>query len=107
MLFGGGAEFSCGEDSLFIRDCFNKKLKIYANIYKLGQVDDSQSSWFNGVKDKLFVDKGMLLYNAFPFLHRYIYIYYAFRMKNLDRNYSMARILKLFKKGREIIKLYR
>jgi glycosyltransferase involved in cell wall biosynthesis len=107
LLFGGGAEFSSGEDSLFIRDCYNKKMKLYANTYTLGQVDDSSSTWFCGVNDKLFIDKGMLLYNAFPFLYGVLYIYYAFKMKKMDKNYSFSKILKLFKKGKKLMKEYR
>ena len=107
LLFGGGAEFSSGEDSLFIRDCYNKKMTLYANSYTLGEVDDAQSSWFSGVQDKLFIDRGVLIYNAFPILHSLLYFYYAFRLKKLDPNYGIRKILKLFYKGRKLIKKYR
>lgn len=107
LLFGGGAEFSSGEDSLFIRDCYNKKIKLYAYSYTLGDVEDGQSSWFNGVQDKLFIDRGILLYNAFPILHFLLYFYYAFRLKKIDSNYNIWKILKLFYKGKKLIKQYR
>lgn len=107
LLFGGGTEFSSGEDSLFIRDCYNKKMKLYAYSYTLGVVDDSQSSWFNGVQDKLFIDRGILLYNAFPILHFLLYFYYAFRLKKIASNYGIRKILNLFYKGKKLIKQYR
>lgn len=107
LLFGGGAEFASGEDSLFIRDCYGKKLKLFANTYTLGRVDDSHSSWFKGIVDKLFIDRGVLLYNAYPLLHRVLYVYYAYRMKKMDDNYSFKRILTLFKKGKKLFKKYR
>ena len=106
-LFGGGAEFSSGEDSLFIRDCYKRGLRLYASTYLLGQVDDSSSSWYRGVNDKLFVDKGALLYNGFPVMHRVLFALYAYRMRKRDKNYSFFRILKLFRKGKKVIKQYR
>ena len=107
LLFGGGAEFSCGEDSLLIRDCHRKKLKLYSDTYTLGQVDDAQSTWFKGIEDKLFIDRGVLLYSAFPYLHHVLFLYYAYRMRRMDNKYSFTKILKLFKQGRKIIKQYR
>lgn len=100
LLFGGGSEFSSGEDSLFIVDCLRAKLKIYSSPYVLGEVEDSSSSWYMGLNDKLFEDRGMLLSNAFPILHRVLFVYYAFRMSNLDNNYNAKRIIKLFRKGK-------
>ena len=107
LLFGGGAEFSCGEDSLFIRDCYKNGLKLYASTYTLGQVDDSQSSWYRGVQNKLFIDRGILLYCAFPVLHHVLYVYYAYRMRTLANGYTMLKILKLFQKGKKLIQQYR
>lgn len=107
LLFGGGAEFSSGEDSLFIRDCYKNNMKLYANTYTLGQVDDAHSSWFKGIEDKFFIDRGVLLYSAFPYLHHVLFLYYAYRMRRMDNKYSFTKILKLFKQGRKIIKQYR
>lgn len=107
LLFGGGAEFCSGEDSLFIRDCYRSKMKLFANTYILGQVDDSQSSWYTGIQDKFFIDRGILLYTAFPILYRVIYIYYAHHMRKMDQKYSFAQILKLFNQGKKIIQQYR
>lgn len=60
LLFGGGAKFSCGEDSLFIVDCLRKGCKIYAVPEVIGTVDQTDSSWFTGYNDKYFIDKGIL-----------------------------------------------
>ena len=104
LLFGGGSEFSSGEDSLFIRDCYKRKLKLYADTYTLGQVEDGQSSWFKGIQDKLFVDRGILLYSAFPLLHHVLFLHYAYRMRKMDNKYSFVKILSLFKEGKKFIK---
>lgn len=107
LLFGGGAELSSGEDSLFIRDCFKRKLKLYADTYTLGEVYDGESTWFTGINDKLFIDKGAFLYSAFPKLYRLLFIYYAYRMKDMSEHYSIRKIMILFDKGKKFMKVYR
>jgi len=106
LLFGGGAEFSCGEDSVFISDCLKSGLHIYSNIYCLGEVDDSTSSWYKGIDEKFLVDRGIvysLIFEKYRFL---IFAYYAFR---LSRNceYSASRIYRFFIKGNKLIREYR
>ena len=107
LIFGGGAEFSSGEDSLFIRDCLNSKLKIYSHTYLLAKIDDSGSTWYQGHNDKLFKDRGMLLATAFPRIYKLLFVYYAFKMRNLSPNYSFFKIYNLFKEGRVMKEIYR
>ena len=40
LEFGGGTPHSCGEDSLFLRDCLSKKLKIFTVPYSLAYLSD-------------------------------------------------------------------
>ncbi|GBF73570.1 hypothetical protein PA598K_01872 [Paenibacillus sp. 598K] len=58
LLFGGGAKYSSGEDSLFIYDCIRKGLRVYTNPQTIGYVSQETSSWFQGYTDKYFYDKG-------------------------------------------------
>lgn len=60
LLFGGGAKYGSGEDSLFLMECIKKGLKIYASPKKIGTVTHNESTWFNGYTDKFFIDKGAL-----------------------------------------------
>lgn len=64
-LFGGGAKYSCGEDSLFIIDCLKAGLKLYKSPVYLGREIYRESTWFNGYTEKFFFDKGVL----YPFLY--------------------------------------
>lgn len=59
-MFGGGCEYSCGEDTLFLRDCLRKGLKIYGVPASLASIVDGDSTWFHGYTDKFFFDKGVL-----------------------------------------------
>lgn len=62
LHFGGGAEYSHGEDSLFISDFIKKGLKVYASPAIIGHVDHNESTWFEGFTDEYFIDKGALYY---------------------------------------------
>ncbi|MGE7614594.1 glycosyltransferase [Paenibacillus sp. NPDC101420] len=60
LLFGGGAKYGSGEDSLFVADCIRKGLKVYTVPLVIGYVSQEESSWFKGYNDKYFIDKGVL-----------------------------------------------
>ena len=65
LLFGGGARYSNGEDSLFFRDCLKKGLHLYAETAELGEEIYRESTWFKGYNEKFFFDRGVL--------YRYLY----------------------------------
>ncbi len=60
LLFGGGAKFSNGEDSLFLKDCLDAGLSMLASPVVLGEEIPRPSTWFNGYTDKIFYDRGVL-----------------------------------------------
>jgi len=61
--FGGGCQYSNGEDTLFLCECLKKKLNIYALPITIAKLtNERESSWFEGYTDKYFNDKGMLYY---------------------------------------------
>ncbi len=98
-MYGGGAKYSSGEDSLFIRDAFRKGLKMYACPIVIAKVKQEESSWFTGYNDKYFVDKGILIANAFPRMKRLFLYYFAYGMRNVSKDYSLTKICKLMKQG--------
>ncbi len=71
LLFGGGAPYMNGEDSLFLHDCLKAGLNIYRTTVSLGREKKSESTWFKGYTDKFFFDRGVLyhfLYGRLAFL---------------------------------------
>ena len=61
LLFGGGAVYSSGEDSIFLHDCLKRKLKILAvPVAIAGLYEERESTWFSGYTHKFFHDKGVL-----------------------------------------------
>lgn len=89
LLFGGGAKYSAGEDSLFIRELLKKKVKIYKAMGFLGYEDSSDSTWFKGYNEKYFYDRGVLysyMYGAMavPFALRFLYAHRGEMLKDLS-----------------------
>ena len=71
LLFGGGAKYSNGEDSLFLKDCLKYGLVVYAVPVEIGEEQERESTWFEGYTDKFFIDRGVLyhfLYGGLAYL---------------------------------------
>ncbi|MBR3803061.1 MAG: glycosyltransferase [Clostridia bacterium] len=98
-LYGGGAKYCSGEDSLFIREAFRKGLKIYVAPTVIAKVKQEESSWFTGFSDKYFIDKGILIANAFPVLKHLFVYYFAFGKRNVSKDHNFFKICKLMKQG--------
>lgn len=65
VCFGGGTKYSCGEDTLFLRECIKKGLKILVVPISIAELTNERpSTWFVGENDKFCFDKGVLLANA-------------------------------------------
>ena len=80
LLFGGGARYSNGEDSLFLRDCLKAGLKIYSHTVCIGEEKERESTWFSGYHEKFFRDRGVLyhyLYGklALPLSFRFLWVH--------------------------------
>ena len=80
LLFGGGAKYSNGEDSLFLRDCLKAGLRIYAHTACIGREQERESTWFSGYHEKFFHDRGVLyhyLYGklALPLSLRFLWVH--------------------------------
>lgn len=97
-LFGGGCQYSSGEDTIFIRDCFRMGLKVYSHDYVLGKCAKDSSTWFSGYTDKYFFDYGALLACAFPKVKHLIKWYFAVKLKKKS-GISITKIVSLMNKG--------
>ena len=65
LIFGGGAKYSSGEDTLFIIQCLKKGIRGLASKEIIGLVKQEESTWFNGFNAKYFFDKGVLMRQCF------------------------------------------
>lgn len=65
LLFGGGAKYSAGEDSLFLREFMKKGYRVYTAPVTIAREVSEGSTWFAGYNRKFFYDRGVL--------YRYLY----------------------------------
>lgn len=103
-MFGGGALYGSGEDTLFIRNCLKNGLKLYTYPLKIADVYQNESTWFTGYNEKYFYDKGALLYMCFR--HMYLIVIFAYALKSCKTcKLSFIHILKLMLLGTKKYKL--
>lgn len=105
LLFGGGAKYSNGEDSLFLKDCINYGLKVYAVPVEIGREVERESTWFKGYTEKFFKDRGVLyhfLYGklAWAMSLRFILVHGQRMCKDIPRK----KALDLMKQGIKSVK---
>lgn len=65
LLFGGGARYGSGEDSLFLKEFMDKGFSVYTAPVTIGRETAGESTWFHGYDEKFFRDRGVL--------YRYLY----------------------------------
>lgn len=100
LLFGGGARYSAGEDSLFLHDCLKAGLHLYADKPYIGQEIYRESTWFKGFNEKFFFDRGVL----YPYLYGRFARLWAFRFlftkrKEVCKDVSFRKAMKWMKAG--------
>ncbi|WP_060796656.1 glycosyltransferase family 2 protein [Clostridium perfringens] len=104
LLYGGGSEYSCGEDSLFLLEALRKGLKIYTFPISISKLKKNDSTWFKGYNKRFYFDKGVWISNAFPKSKWLLVWYFALRFKQLDNENNFLKILKFLING---IKFYK
>ncbi len=103
LLFGGGARYSNGEDSLFIQDCVKAGLKIYALPIKIGTEVPRPSTWFNGYTDKFFFDRGVLYHYMYGRLARIMALRFLLKNKSVMlKEKSFGEAYSLMKDGMKV-----
>ena len=102
LLFGGGAPYSNGEDSLFFTDCIRRGLKCVARPEVIGEEISRPSTWFTGYNEKFFFDRGVLyhfLYGSAAYIWALRFVYT--KKKIMCNEITPGAALKLMKKGIE------
>ena len=99
LQFGGGTKYSCGEDTLFLQDCYKNKLDIYITKSLIATLEHNESMWFRGYTDKYFYDKGVLYYKINKRLAVLFALYHCIKHKNLYESYGFKKAFYRMKKG--------
>ncbi len=100
LLFGGGAKYSCGEDSIFILEALKKGLRVFVSNKNIGYICERKSTCFNGYNEKFFFDRGVLFKCLFGKLAGIMSIQFLVRhRKILNDEIGMKDALKYMLKG--------
>lgn len=86
LLFGGGARYSNGEDSLFIRDCIRSGMKVYKTPVVIGREEARKSTWFSGYHEKFFFDRGVLYEHLYGFWAKPIALRFLLKHRDIMCN---------------------
>ena len=106
LSFGGGARYGSGEDTVFLKECLDKGLRIYAVPYFLAEIDqEAASTWFSGHDVKFFRDKGALYACLHPVTWRAYIIRFVIRYrKKYSGEMTLMQALKhMLAGGREYL----
>ena len=66
LLFGGGCLYGSGEDTILLQRMVDAGLKIYKSPALIADVLQEESSWFTGLNEKYYKDKGAMFAAALP-----------------------------------------
>lgn len=108
-LFGGGAKYSCGEDSIFIKDCIKSGLKMYRTTTLIGREEPRESTWFSGYTEKFFIDRGVMyhfLYGKLALIMglRFIYAKRSVMCNEIPPKKAYKLLISGIKEGKSIDK---
>ena len=106
LLFGGGAKYSNGEDSLFIREFMKKGYKVYTAPVAIGREKPTDSTWFTGYHEKFFFDRGVLYHYLYGKLAvvmalRFLYAHKQKMCVELKFKDALAQMKMGIKEGRK------
>lgn len=104
LLFGGGARYSAGEDSLFIMDCLKRGLRLYTSPICIGTVRQEKSTWFEGYTKKYYHDRGALFCAISP--HWAYFLCTQFVLRYRDHTRDVGGIWKAWKLMRNGVREY-
>lgn len=97
-LFGGGALFPSGEDSMFLMALRKAGLKFYVSKETIGTVSFEVSTWFTGRNEKYFFAKGAFYCAVHPKTTGVWMLYFAFRIKQCALTFTQK--MKWMRHGR-------
>ena len=98
--FGPGTKNYCGEDSIFLQEMFKKGISFFVSPLYIADIDQENSSWFEGYNEKYFVVSGMIINECYPVLSYLLVLRSAIKAhKRGKTELSFWQITKCYYKG--------
>ncbi len=100
LLFGGGAPYMNGEDSLFLHDCLKAGLNIFRTPVAIGKERKGESTWFKGYTEKFFFDRGVLYHFLYGKMAALLGLRFLVKNRNtMCREMGVMKCWKLLRDG--------
>lgn len=77
--FGAGSFYNRGEESIFLCDCLRKGLKIKFVNQKIAEVEQKESTWYNGYSEEYFEKQGKIFKRMYPKFYKIMMLQFAIR----------------------------
>ena len=97
--FGAGTENYCGEDTIFLQKILCNKVPFYLSPVIIADIDQSESTWFDGFTKKRFYVNGRILAACYPHVSRLLAVRSAYRFSKRQKSMRFFAILKAYWKG--------
>ncbi len=98
-FFGAGTQNYCGEDSIFLQDLFKKGIRLYLSPECIADIDQSDSSWYDGDLKKFSTVCGMIIDEIYPFISYLLCVRSALKAYKRYENVSFFSLLKWYLSG--------
>lgn len=98
--FGGGTKYGSGEDTLFLKACLDKRLKVYGVPVAIAKISNERpSTWFSGYNESFFQSKGVLFYCLNPRLYRMLSLVHCVKNRKKYKQYGIWRAYRTMLRG--------
>ena len=98
--FGPGTDNYCGEDTIFLMEMLDKKVRFYRSPIDIAGIDQAESSWFQGHNERYFTTCGMVLGTIYPRLSYLLVIRSAWKAyRRKDSGMGFSEVLRCYYKG--------
>lgn len=98
--FGTGTANYCGEDTIFLMQMIDKKVKFYRSPVDIAGIAQMESTWYRGADEKYFTVAGAALGEAYPGCAYLLAIRSALKARRRKKSgLSFWRMLACYYKG--------
>lgn len=96
---GPGRKYYCGEDSFFLKDIIDKKVRVYESPVLISYIHHTKSTWYEGYTEQYFITIGYIYARLYGKLAILASIRRAVKMNNEVQTYTLIELICLMRRG--------